>query len=339
MAVFCSYAPEELIHAAGFVPVRVRKRLPSSGAWGEHLQSYTCPLVRSLLEQGADGELSDFAGAMFAHSCDAMQALADIWRLRFPGQFAWVFNMPTRLGSPHTEAYLLAELAEAQAALEAHAGIAITDERLRDSITLCNRVRTSLARLDALRDRLAAADFYAAVLAAQSMPKDEYAAELEALIPALEVLPSRPSRARAIVSGAILDDLVLPTLADELRIGIVGDDVCTSARYWEGQVAAEMPLLRALAARALSRTPCPAKHRDGFHRGQALLQLARDRGAQGVIFYEQKFCEPHAFDYAECQRFLRDAGMPILLLEDDAGPGTAQWRTRLQAFAEMLESS
>lgn len=336
MAVFCTYAPEELIHAAGFMPVRLRKRPPSSGAWGEHLQSYTCPLVRSLLEQGAEGELSDFAGAVFAHSCDAMQALADIWRLRFPGQFAWVFNMPTRLDSPHAEAYLLAELAEARSALEAHAGIAISDERLRGSIALHNRVRDLLVRLDALRDRITASDYYAAVLA-QSMPKEEYAAELEALLPRLESQPPRRVRAQVIVSGAILDDLTLPSLADELRIGIAGDDVCTSARYWEGQTSMDMPPLQAIAARLLSRTPCPAKHRKGFHRGQALLQLARDKGAQGVVFYEQKFCEPHAFDYAECQRFLRDEGVPILLLEDDAGPATAQWRTRLQAFVEMLE--
>ena len=113
--------------------------------------------------------------------------------------------------------------------------------------------------------------------------------------------------------------------------------MCTSARYWEGQIAEDMPPLQAMAACLLSRTPCPAKYREGFHRGQALLELARQRQAQGVIFYEQKFCEPHAFDYAACQRFLRDAGMPVLLLEDDAGPATAQWRTRLQAFAEMLE--
>ena len=360
MAVFCSYAPEELIHAAGFVPVRVRKRPPSSGAWGEHLQSYTCPLVRSLLEQGADGGLTDFAGAVFAHSCDAMQALADIWRLRFPGQFAWVFNMPTRLDQQHltteiteiTEknresgggsrgssvaAYLLVELAEARSALERHAGIAISDERLRDSIALHNRARSLLARLDALRDRMTASDFYSAVLAAQSMPREEWAVEMEALLPEVETLPPRRIRARVIVTGAILDDLVLPALADELRIGIAGDDLSTGSRGWEGQASADVPPLQALASRLLTRMPCPAKHREGFHRGQALLQLARQKAAQGVIFYEQKFCEPHAFDYAECQRFLRDEGVPILLLEDDAGPATAQWRTRLQAFTEMLE--
>ncbi len=72
-----------------------------SGAWGEHLQSYACPLARSLLEQAADDELAGFAGAVFAHSCDTMQALADIWRMRFADGFAWVVNVPTRLDGPH----------------------------------------------------------------------------------------------------------------------------------------------------------------------------------------------------------------------------------------------
>lgn len=337
MAVFCSYAPEELIHAAGFVPVRIRKRPPSSGAWGEHLQSYTCPLVRSLLEQGAEGGLAGFAGAVFAHSCDTMQALADIWRLRFPDQFVWVVNVPTRLDSSHSETYLLAELEQFQAALEKHSGTMLEETRLRDSIRLHNLARALLSRMDALRDRMSASDFYAAVLAAQTMPREEFVSFAARLVPALDSSPSSPARARVIVAGAILDDLAVTDVADELGIAIVGDDLCTGARWFEGHVRIGESPLAALAHRLLHRTPCAAKHCNGYRRGEALLELARQRQAQGVIFYEQKFCEPHAFDYAACQRFLRDSGVPVLLLEDDAGPATAQWRTRLQAFAEMLE--
>ncbi|MGB9592779.1 MAG: 2-hydroxyacyl-CoA dehydratase, partial [Anaerolineae bacterium] len=84
------------------------------------------------------------------------------------------------------------------------------------------------------------------------------------------------------------------------------------------------------------RTPCPAKHRENWRRGEALAALARQRRAHGVIFYLQKFCDPHAFDYADARRDLDAAGIPHITLEDDAGPAAAQWRTRLQAFAEML---
>jgi len=347
MAVFCTYVPEEVLHAAGFTPVRVLRDVrrtsevrrtcpPSSGAWGEHLQSYTCPLVRSLLEQGADGYLAEFAGAVFAHSCDAMQALADIWKLRFPDSFVWVVNHPTRLDSPHTLPYLLAELERFRSALETRFGVSINEGNLSTSIALHDRVRRLLQRLDTLRDRISVADFYAAVLAAQTMPKEEFAPLLEALLPELEAHAPRADSVRVVIAGAILDDLTLPSLADDLGIAIAGDDLCTSARFFDGQAAPDLPPLEALAARSLQRAPCAAKHRDGYHRGEALLRLAQERGAQGVIFYLQKFCEPHAFDFGQAQRFLQDAGLAVLLLEDDAGAATAQWRTRLQAFAEML---
>ncbi|MBC7258898.1 MAG: 2-hydroxyacyl-CoA dehydratase [Chloroflexi bacterium] len=336
VAVFCSYVPEELLHAAGFVPVRLRKQPPRSGAWSEHLQSYACPLARSLLEQGAEGQLAGFAGAVFAHSCDAMQALADIWHLRFGDTFAWVVNVPTRLDGPHAAAYLVRELAAMRAALERHTGRPIGDEDIRAGIALCNRVRALLACLDALRDRISNAEYYAAILAAQTMPKETFIPLAESLIPRLEAAPPRRGRARVIVVGAILDDLTVPALADDVGLAVVGDDLCTGTRYFEGTARMDAPPLEALAERFLTRTPCAAKHRDDWRRGQALRLLAQQRGARGVVFYLQKFCEPHAFDYADARRDLEDAGIPHIVLEDDTGPATAQWRTRLQAFAEML---
>ncbi len=336
MAVFCSYAPEEIILAAGFAPVRVRKQPSQSGAWGEHLQSYACPLARSLLEQAADDELAGFAGAVFAHSCDTMQALADIWRMRFADGFAWVVNVPTRLDGPHAAEYMLRELIEFRAALQRLMGKPIGDDDIRAAIALCNRVRALLGRLDTLRDRMTNAEFYAATLAAQTMPREEFIPLAESLIPQVEAASPITSRPRAMLVGAILDDLTVPTLADEVGLHLAGDDLCTSARYMEGQVSADAPPLEALATRYLGRTPCPAKHREGWRRGAALVALARQRQAHGVIFYLQKFCDPHAFDYADARRDLDVAGIPHITLEDDAGPATAQWRTRLQAFAEML---
>jgi benzoyl-CoA reductase/2-hydroxyglutaryl-CoA dehydratase subunit BcrC/BadD/HgdB len=336
MAALCSYVPEELIHAAGFTPVRVLRKPPASGAWGAHLQSFTCPLVRSLMEQGLDGDLSGFAGVVFAHSCDAMQALADIWRLRFPDRFVWIVNHPTRLDGPRSAAYLLAELQRFQLALESQRGAPTSEDSICASIALHQRIRALLAELDGLRDRLAAREFYAAALAAQTMPKEVCAPLLEEAIAEANARPAPEVAARVLVAGAVLDDFVLPDLADELGIRIVGDDLCTSARYFGDVPMLDVPPLEALARRSLERTPCAVKHRDGYSRGQTLLNLAHERGAQGIVFYLQKFCEPHAFDFGQWQCFLREHGLPVLLLEDDAGTASAQWRTRLQAFTEML---
>jgi benzoyl-CoA reductase subunit C len=55
-----------------------------------------------------------------------------------------------------------------------------------------------------------------------------------------------------------------------------------------------------------------------------------------VVFVLEKFCEPHAFDYALVAPALERAGIPHLLLEMEQTPSLEALRTRLQAFFEIL---
>jgi benzoyl-CoA reductase subunit C len=55
-----------------------------------------------------------------------------------------------------------------------------------------------------------------------------------------------------------------------------------------------------------------------------------------VVFALEKFCEPHAFDYARIRPTLDEAAVPSLLLEMEQVPSLEALRTRLQAFIEML---
>ncbi|MGC9336159.1 MAG: 2-hydroxyacyl-CoA dehydratase, partial [Anaerolineae bacterium] len=81
MGYLCTYVPQEMIHAAGFVPIRIRGNTSPLRHADAHLQSFTCALCRSTLDQLLSGQLGPLAGAVLAHSCDAMQAQADLWRM------------------------------------------------------------------------------------------------------------------------------------------------------------------------------------------------------------------------------------------------------------------
>jgi benzoyl-CoA reductase/2-hydroxyglutaryl-CoA dehydratase subunit BcrC/BadD/HgdB len=74
MGYLCSYVPEEMIHAAGFAPVRVRGNTDPLRQVDAHLQSFTCALCRSTLDQVLSGELGFLSGTVFAHTCDATQS-------------------------------------------------------------------------------------------------------------------------------------------------------------------------------------------------------------------------------------------------------------------------
>jgi len=81
LGYFCSYTPEEIIHAAGVHPMRLFGAQGDTGIADAHLQAYCCSLVRGALSDVLSGTLDYLDGAVFPHTCDSIQRLSDIWRL------------------------------------------------------------------------------------------------------------------------------------------------------------------------------------------------------------------------------------------------------------------
>ena len=84
MGYICTYTPEEMIHAAGFTPVRLCTGLELPTQAEAHLQNFTCAPCRSVFHQALRGDLAFLSGLVFPHTCDTLQVLADIWRENFP---------------------------------------------------------------------------------------------------------------------------------------------------------------------------------------------------------------------------------------------------------------
>jgi len=349
----CSYVPEEILHAAGFTPLRLRGHATSPGrslsrGADAHLQSFTCALCRSTLDQALAGEVDLLPGIFFAHTCDTMQALADLWRINVgPDTLVEVAMQPTNLGSPAARPYLIAELGRIRERLGAFTGKPIGDADLRASIALYDEARRLVQALQQQRERLSASEFFAVLDAAQVMPRERFNPLLAALLAELQAAHSPPLRlapgvptaalgARLILAGAVLDEPRLLDLIEELGAQVVGDDLCSGSRHFSGQVGDEGDPIAALADYYLRRPPCPCKFYPDHDPGQYLLDQARQVRAQGIVFALEKFCDPHAFDYALARPALERAGLPHLLLELEQSPSLEAMRTRLQAFIETL---
>jgi bcr-type benzoyl-CoA reductase subunit C len=337
MGYFCTYVPEEIIHAAGFAPLRIRSGSETPSRADAHLQSYTCALCRSALDQALRGDLSFLQGVVFPHTCDTIQALTDIWRMSFPDLYVETIVQPVYLSSPSTRPYLIAELQRFRRSLEEIIGQDISDQAINASIELYNYKRRLLARLYDLCDRLTAPGLFAATSAGFIMPLEEYNQLLGELV---ELLAEEENTTRKglglILVGAVLDDPAMLTIVEELGARIVGDDLCTGSRYFAQPVEANGEPITALADRYLHRLPCPAKYHPDHERGEHLLKLIHKTRADGIVFVLQKFCDPHAFDYAMIKEKLDAAALPYLRLEMEHAPALDQWRTRLQAFLEMI---
>jgi benzoyl-CoA reductase/2-hydroxyglutaryl-CoA dehydratase subunit BcrC/BadD/HgdB len=302
-----------------------------------HLQSYTCALCRSTLDQALNGDLGFLEGAVFAHTCDAMQALADLWRIRSDETlYVDTVMQPTNLGSPSALPYLVAELERFRERLAAFVGRPITDDDLRSSIALYDNTRRLVQALQSLRDRLSAPQFFSILDVAQTMPREILNPLLVEVLVALESVSSQGDGARVFLVGAVLDE---PRLLDLIAVHgaqVAADDLCSGSRHFLQRVGTEVEPIRALAEYYLRRRPCPTKYHPAHDPGHSLLDQVRQSGADGVIFVLEKFCEPHAFDYALVLPALDRAGVPHLLLEIDHTPSLEALRTRLQAFLEIL---
>ncbi len=343
MGYLCSYVPEEIIHAAGFDPVRLRGTTAPLRHVDAHLQSFTCALCRSTFDQVLGGDLDLLAGTVFAHTCDTMQALADLWRMNTePSRFLDTVMQPANLDTPSVHTYLISELERFRGRLAAFAGQASTDDDLRASIALYDETRRLVQTLQGVRDRLSAPDFYAVLDAAQTMPREVFNPLLADWLAALQYGPAQSEcnrsggSPRLFLVGAVLDEPRLLDLIEEVGTRVVGDDLCSGSRHFDGQVGTGGDPLLNLANYFLRRPPCPTKFHPTHDPGRHLLDQVHLAGADGVVFVLEKFCEPHAFDYALLGSVLDQAGLPHLLLEMEQTPSLEALRTRLQAFAEML---
>lgn len=342
---FCSYAPEEVICAAGAVPFRIFGTRGDISLADAHLQSYCCSLARGGLEDALTGRLAFLDGTVFPHTCDSIQRLSDIWRLNAGFSFHSDIVLPVKLDTPSARTYMTAVLRDFRDELAAALKVPLTDDDLASAVRTVNQIRKYLGDLYAARSKtpgiLSAKALHQATKAAMVMDRKEAAADLAALVESLGFENPPPAadsgRKRVILSGGICNHPDLYTLMEASGADVVWDDLCTGARYVEGLVDETGDPIAAIAARYIERMVCPAKHSDNTARGRNLVELARTHHAVGVIFLFLKFCDPHAFDYPYLKQFLDEAGIPSMVLEiEERLPPEGQMKTRIESFVEMI---
>jgi len=338
---FCPFVPEELLQAAGAIPIRLMDTPVKISHAQAHLPAYCCHFVKSSLEHYLRGDLDFLQGIIFSQSCDSMKGLADTWTLQ--GRRAFQFNLmvPARLDSLLARDYFLTELKRLKNELEAKLGD-ISPQSLLEAIRLFNRIRERLrelyARMRSDPFRLSGAELAQVVQAGYRMDRARY---LETLTRLLEIWPEQPLSGHPGVPLFLTGNMAhFPgwfSLIDEAGGRIVQDDLCSGGRTLRLMVREDLDPLEALVDRYFTTYLCPTKVQGPFAHQEILAKEIRESGAKGVIFLFFKFCEPYYFDYPDLKKFLEAQGLPTLLLEiEDPSQSREQLKIRLQAFVEML---
>jgi benzoyl-CoA reductase subunit C len=341
MGYFCTYVPEEILHAAGVLPVRILGSHEPQDITEPHIFGMFCPFCRDCLAQGLKGRYDYLDGIMIAQSCLHIRQAYTSWEKHKPREFSYYLCMPHHVQSPRALPYLTGELVDFKRAVEGWTGKTISDENLDRSIEVYNENRRLMRDIYDLRRAedppMTGEEAMEMVVAGQMTDKEEHNAELRKVLAGLPARGNgRDTGVRLMIIGSEDDDIQFVNMVESCGATFVVDEHCTGTRYFWNEVEPRDDRLEAIAKRYIDRVPCPSKDWEDRSRIQHILELADQWNVAGAIVMQQKFCDPHELDTVAIRKALDEKGIKTLFLEFDVTVPVGQFKVRVEAFLEML---
>ena len=339
---FQVYFPEELAHAVGMLPVKVRGAAVQMRQADSHFGSYLCSILRSSLEVALDGRLPL---DMFVTQpiCDGARNLAGVWarNLRYPAR---ILYLPQNANSEAAPEYLRAEYASVLAELEDIAGRRATVVDLQTSIAVFNQNRRLLRELYRIRCStpwlLAVDESWVLVALAGLLPREEHNALLAGLLPAIATRTARArDKIRVVFERGFCEQPPLDLLSMIAQsCDVVDDDILVALRWLTSDVRTDGDPLAALAHAYLEQSGwSPVQHDLRKPKEEMLLARIRNARAEAAIIAAAKMCEPGLDEQVAYTRALDAAGIPYFVTEfEEKMSGFDQLQLQLETFVEGI---
>ena len=341
------FAPEELVVAAGMVPM---------GIWGsnnktismakEYCATFYCTIAQLALEMLLDGTLDMLDGIITPTICDTLRPMSQNIRVAMGDKLPCIFLAHPQHRKPSFGLqFTVDQYMHVKKELEKIAGAPITDEALREAIKVCNRSRAARREFVKLAgqhpDAVSAVNRSAVLRSAWFMDKAEHTEKLEALNAELKALPEcKWTGKKVVTSGIICDNPKLLQIFDDNKIAIAADDVAQESRGIRVDAAETGDPMMALAQQFADQDYEILLYDENSNqnrRGEFVANLVKNSGAQGLVLFMQQFCDPEEMEYPYLKKALDSAGVPhIKLGVDQQMRDFGQASTAIQAFADVL---
>jgi benzoyl-CoA reductase subunit C len=339
---FQVYFPEELAHAAGMLPVKVRGAQVERREADSRFGSYICSILRTSLELAMSGRLE--VDMFVTHPiCDAARNLAGIWERNLPSP-AQILYLPQNPNSAFSVDYLTEEYRRVLGDIEGIAGTIVTDGALRASIAIYNENRRLLRELyDIKRETpwlLPVDEAYVLVAIGALIPREEHNQLLHAVLPRLRERDGRPQdRMRVVFEGGFCEQPPLDLLhAIAQFVYVVDDDLLIGLRWITSDVDDVGDPVRGLAAAYVEQSSySPVQHDLRKPKEAMLLERIRGAHAQAAIIAAAKMCEPGLDEQVAYAHALDEAGVPYFVTEfEEQMTGFDHLQIQLETFVENL---
>jgi benzoyl-CoA reductase/2-hydroxyglutaryl-CoA dehydratase subunit BcrC/BadD/HgdB len=350
VGTYCTYAPEELIMAAGGISVGLcagAEVAPDEAM--KFLPGNLCPLIKSSL----GFKLAKVCP--YIESCDLLvgETTCDgkkkFYEILGEMQPVHVMELPQKKGVADRELWK-SEVRALAARLQEVSGRRIDEAGLKEAIKIANDKRRALLRLAELRKAdppvISGRD---ALLINQIAFNDDprrFTVKVNELCDELDRRAEKgksiggPARPRVMISGCpmALPNWKLAQVIETSGAVVAMEEMCTGIRYFRNLVD-ETPddlegMLDAIADRYL-KIDC-AVFTPNTERVENILGLVRDYDIDAVVYHALQACDPYTIEAYKVQKALDEAGVPMLYIETDYGDDSGQIATRVQALLEMV---
>ena len=336
------FAPYELVDAAGMYPLELWGGDTEISRANGYYPAFYCSILVTLMERALRGEYDYLSGVIIPTTCDGLRNLEENWKFGVPEMPVMSLVQPANRTHPAAEEYFLTELETVKEKLEEISGNTITDKALRNSINAYNKQRAVMREFDKKASEhpsdVSPWQRHVVYKAAQVLPVRIHTEMVEEINEELTQLPADDFKGlRLVTTGILLDSKPLLDELENQNIAIVGDVLTAESIRFAQDAPGNVDPFVTLAHIWLDVQNTSVALDPKKQRGEALIALAKERGADGALINVTKFCEEEEYDYPVIKKQLADAGIPLLYLETAQQDHiNEQATTRIQAFAEML---
>jgi benzoyl-CoA reductase subunit C len=339
---FQVYFPEEIVHAAGILPFKVRGAPIEAVQADSRFGSYLCSILKTSLELALSNRVQ--LEMFVTHPiCDAARNLGAVWGRNFsyPCQ---ILYLPQNANSPAAVTYLRNEYARLQRSVEAIAGRPVKEDDLRRSLEVYNRNRTLLRELYAIKREtpwlVSADEAYVLVAIGGLIPREEHNELLETVLPLIAARPNKKQdKIRLVFEGGFCEQPPLDLIRAIARsCYVVDDDLLIGLRWILEDVPLDGDPLFNLADAYLEKSSySPVQHDLRKPKEKMLLERIRNSRADAAILTAAKMCEPGLEEQVAYLHALDKEGIPYFISEFEEKMTTFDhMEIQLETFVENI---
>ena len=351
----CFHIPEVILNVGNCFSTRLRA--PNTGSIDiatYYMSNYTCEYARALLERAIEGGYQYLDALIGVDACSMMNRSMEHFEILNvndkPNFFVTHCDMPFKITDYTVEGYRRQMRVRVLDRLTEVFGVDTSDEALRKAVEEHNEVCRIIQEIREMRKKespvVTGYEFHLLNLVTYVCPKSEI---LPYLRETLEEIKNRepdavnPYRARVAIVGSEIDDPSLTKLIEGCGALVVSDRYCFGSTPGREVIELndEEDVLTQICRHYMEVSECARYISDEkvLQRRETSDRLAKEFGAEGIIYEQMKYCDYWGFERALVSHIMHDEyGWPVLSIDRLYNNGNSgQLRTRCQAFVESLE--